>query len=80
MSVEEGSGSFQNLLCQIFEINFCVLNSKHFICHAARWTFLSWMLRDCGENYIIFGSHIGKGDNKQQLHYTGLLCKMKREK
>ena len=45
-----------------------------------RWTFLSRMLRDCGENYIIFGSHIGEGDNKQQLHYTGLLCKMKREK
>ena len=38
------------------------------------------LLCDCGENYIIFGSHIGEGDNKQQLHYTGLLCKMKREK
>ena len=31
--------------------------------------------RDRGENYAIFGTHIGAGDNKQRLH-----CKQKREK
>ena len=31
--------------------------------------------RDRGENYAIFDTHIGAGDNKQRLH-----CKQKREK
>ena len=34
--------------------------------------------RDCSENYIIFGSHIGKGVTNKD--YTGLRYKQKREK
>ena len=36
--------------------------------------------RDHGENYVIFGSHIGEGDKKQRLHWTALQAEERKEK
>ena len=36
--------------------------------------------RDRGENYVIFGSHIGDGDNKQRLHGTALQAEERKAK
>ena len=36
--------------------------------------------RDLGKNYVIFGSHIGEEDNKQQLYGTALQAEERKEK
>ena len=36
--------------------------------------------RDRGKNYVIFGTQIGEGDNKQQLHGITLRAEERKEK
>ena len=71
MSVEEGSVFFSFRICFVRYLKLVVVFSTQsilFVMPTEMDILAVGLLRACGENYIIFGSHIGERDNKQRLH------------
>ena len=71
MSVEEGSVFFSFRICFVRYLKLVVVFSTQsilFVMPTEMGILAVGLLHACGENYIIFGSHIGERDNKQRLH------------
>ena len=71
MSVEEGSVFFSFRICFVRYLKLVVVFSTQsilFVMPTEMDILAVGFLHACGENYIIFGSHIGERDNKQRLH------------